>query len=236
MATYGALKTTVLSLCDSPDSVEAGAVAETALAYAMQYLATKMDITSLIDSTSWTVAAGETSWSLATKLGASDWALYSTPNRVYVKQDSTATSPGRPYDPVDFMSWLDLKAIPYGQSRDTLFDPATIDGRPSGAYTIDPDSNILIDPITTGNVITLYWNKAPAAYASAGTPELPAQYHTVLVNGAIRILKEWIREPEIITDPFGVLQGLDEQIREIDIHIRGNRKRFTLRPSARYRV
>jgi hypothetical protein len=134
------------------------------------------------------------------------------------------------------MVWLDAAAVPGAGYRTSLFESATCDVRPDYSYTVNIDNEVEIEPLSADNVVNFYYNTAPAGYTDSGSPEIPSQYHYIVRNGAIIIAKEWVREPEALLDPFTVLKQLDDQIRDLDIAKRSNRRREPGRLSHRYQI
>lgn len=235
MATYNDLKTRVLKFCDAVGSTDAGNIAELALEETLRFISEQIDLPDLIDKAQYTWTGSESSVALH---GASGFnitqSLFSSPNNLFVKKDTDSEDYGTPYDYVEYLPWLQLKAAPSGMVRDAIFEPPSIDERPSRSYTIDLTHSLNCEPVTAGNVLTLFYNKPQAAYNASATPELPPKYEQLLVNGAVLILKEWIREPDHLLDPTTILQPLVPQIKELERHRRSNRRRNTLHLSRRY--
>lgn len=235
--TYAQLKDVALKLNDLYGSTDAGTVVEAALEESMKYVANRTDLAQLIGSAEFTWAADTTSVPLFTDQGfdiaEANWAA---PNRLYVREPSTATAPGVPYEYVKYMSWLDLSTIPAEEARPTLFSSRSYDGRPDRAWTIDLANAVCITPVSTGNVITLFYNKPPAAYSANAYPEILPQYDSILITGASLVLDYWKKEPDFLMDINKILSPLDEPIREMDLRLGGSRHRFSVHPSHRYQI
>lgn len=233
--TYSQLRDLALKMCDASGSSEAESVAEAALEETMSYLATKLELPALIKRANATWGSSTTSIAIST--GGFNATDFQSPNRLFIAQtvDSyTEETPGIPYDFVEYMNWLDLMSIPNGINDPRIFESGAVDARPARAWTINLDEEVVVCPIAENNYLTLFYNTEPAAYTDNGYPEIPAQYSYILVNGAVLILKEYIREPEQIIDPRTLLRSLDDQIRELDIHKRSNRRNTILHVSHRY--
>lgn len=241
MTTYLELKNRVLKFCDAVGSTDADDIVELALEEAMRFIAQRITVPPLIAEATHTVTSTDLSnSSVALHASSPDGfaitqSLMSSPNRLFIKKDSSTAGKGQPYTYQDYLAWLDLKSVP-SYSYPAIFTDSYTDERPARSYTIDLSRSLIAEPMSEGNVMTLFYNKPPAVYSDAGTPELEPMYEHVLVNGAVLILKEWIREPDVPLDPNTILQPLISQIREIDIHRRSNRQRESLKPSNRYRI
>jgi len=240
MATYSTLKATTLTLLDLTGSTDAGTVVETALVETLKYIAARASLPQLIGSASATWGAATTSIPIGTsgspKFNLSD---FGTPNRLYVKKDSSADSPGIPYTYLEYLDFLDLKNVPFGDVRDSLYEPASIDARPDYAWTIDHSTSpgaVIAYPVSEDNVLTLYYNKAPAAYSANSSPEIDSLWDRLLVDGAFLITDQWLKEPERPLPPHLLLSKLDPEIDEYKRAKTSNRKRSTLRLSNRYAI
>jgi len=237
MTTYDGLVSTVLELCDHVGSTDAQTVANRAMALCMRYVSSRVELPSLIGSASFTWGALTTSAPLFTSQGFNiTESTYGSPNRLYVKRDSSATDPGIPYEFLEYVHWLDLKSAVSGGARSSLFEPPSNDERPQYAYTIDHSNALIAYPIAENNVLKFYYNKLPAAFAGGATPEIPAQFDYILINGASLYLKEWIREPADILDSYRIFQSLNPQIEEMDSFLNARRKRRQLKLANSYRV
>lgn len=231
--TYLQLRDRVLTFCDQVGSDDAAELVEAALEESMKYITSKIELPGLLHSAQATWGSSTTSLSIVTDFGVAD---YASPDRLYVKKDSTADNYGLPYDYVEWMHWHDLKSVPSGDIRDSIFSPASLDERPARAWTIENNDLIHISPYATDNVLSLFYFSEPAAYSDAGTPEIPAKWDYILVSGGVLILKEWLREGDLVVEPRTILKGLDEQIAEMDSELSGKRKRGNLKISHRYRI
>ena len=237
MATYDSLKTRVLNFCDAVGSTDAGSIAELALEETMRFISDRVTLPDLVAKATYTWGASDSSVALHGSAGLNiTQSLMSSPNNLFIKKDTAADDPGLPYDYLEYMTWLQLKATPSHANRPDVFSPQSIDERPARAYTIDLTRSLQADPIAEGNCLSFYYNKPPAVYSALTAPELPPKYEQLLVNGAVLILKEWIREPDTPLDPTTLLQPLIPQIRELEMHSRSNRQRNALHLTSRYRI
>ena len=240
MATYSTLKATVLTLLDLTGSTDAGTVVETALIETLKYIAARASLPQLIGSATATWGSATTSVPIGTsgdpKFNLSD---FGTPNRLYVKKDSSVVGAGIPYTYVEYLDFLDLQNVPYGDVRDSLYEPASIDARPHYAWTIDHSTSpgaVIPYPISENNVLTLYYNKAPAAYNASNSPEIDALWDRLLTEGAFMITDQWLKEPEKPLPPHLLLARLNPEIDEYKLAKRSNRKRSHVRISNRYSI
>lgn len=232
--TYSQLKATVLTLCDESGSTDAGAVVEVALLETLKYIATQVEVPGLTSSAQATWGAATTSLSITSDFNISDFA---SANRLYVKKDSTSEDYGTPYDFVEFLHWHDLKSVPNNNFREYISTPARLDERPLKSWTLGLDQDdVFIDPIAENNVVTLFYNKEPAAYADGGYPEIGAKWDYLLVAGASLVLQYWLREPDIIIDHHSIIAGIDPLIAKYDSELNTRRKRDQLKISHRYRI
>lgn len=230
---YSQLRDKVLTLCDQTGSTDATAVVQVALEETLKYIASQVELPGLLSSATATWGAATTSLGIVADFVVSD---YASPDRLYVKKDAATAGYGVPYDYVEWLHWNDLKAIPAGDIRSDLWDVNVLDERPNKAWTINFDDEILIEPYATDNVLTLVYFKEPAAYTDGGFPEIPPKWDYILVNGATLILKEWLREGDIIIDAHSILKALDPQIALMDMEMNSKRQRGNLKISHRYRI
>ena len=241
MATYQALRDRALSQVSCTGQSEAQTVAEVALEEAMKFAAFHVRIPSLIASATATAPASPELEANAISLtgGAGTFQItsgvYQAPDRLYVKKDSSATGPGTPYRFYEYHHFLDLKSIPAG-TRVGIMEPGTIDERDDYSYTINPSDKLWANPLTQGNVLTLYYRKSPAAYSAAVTPEILPLFDYILVNAAVLALKEWLREPAELTTLWALFeQGLMTDVHRYDLFLNAQRKRSHLQIHRSYR-
>lgn len=244
MSTYGTLKSTVLALLDLTGSTDAGTVVETALVESLKYVASRATLPGLIGKATATWGAATTSIPIGTS-GSPKFNVtltnFGSPNRLYVARESTATLPGLPYDFVEYLEFQDLKSVPSGEVRDSMYNPASTDERPRRVWTIDNITNsadpaVIAYPVTENNFLTLIYNKPPAAFVSGNSPEIEADWERLLIDGAFLITDQWLKEPERVKPPHALLKALDPEIEEFKRAKTGNRKRSTLRLSSRYSI
>lgn len=240
MSTYQTLRDRALGQLGLVGQTDAQTVAQTALEEAMKFVAFNVRVASLVGSATATAPANPELEASAIAIETTGFAVtsgvFQTPDRLYVKKDSAATSPGIPYDFYEYDHFLDLKNIPSG-SRFGVFEPGTIDELSQRAYTITPTNKIWALPLAAGNVLTLFYRKQPAAYVSGNTPEIAVQFDHILVNGAVIALKEWLREPAEITTLWTLFEnGLKKDIETYDSFLNSRRKRKNLRIHKSYRT
>lgn len=224
MTTYSTLLDRALKLTDSEDVTQAEAVGQIALEEALKYVASKVYLPDLVASASYTYTDSDTYVDISADLGISD---YETPEYLYIDDI--------PYVYREWHEWKILKNSP-GQVREDLSSPLTYDERPNRVYTIDPNNRIYIYPVSEDDVVEFFYRKSPAAYTSGGTPEMPSLFDSILVNGAVMYIKEYIREPEAIINPYELFSKLDPQIEELDRHLNSKRSKPHIRLSRRYRI
>lgn len=209
---------------------DAAAIAEIALEEALKYVAQKVYLPALVASATYTWGVSDTEASLSSDFGISD---FETPVLLLVAENASST--GVPYVFREWLEYEQIRAVP-GGIRVNLTSATSYDERPDRVYTLNPSNELIAYPIKAGNVLTLYYRKSPAAYSDAGTPEMPSLFDSILVNGAVMYLKEYIREPEQIINPYKLFKDLDEQIEELDHHLKSQRQRRPMKLSARYRI
>lgn len=238
MATYEALRDRALARVGLTGQTEAQTVAQAALEEAMKFVAFNVRVPSLVASATATAPASPELESNAITLGVGGFnitATYSTPDRLYVKKDSSATDYGVPYEFVEYNHYIDLKSIP-GGIRSDLFSSATIDELYDRAYTITPSGKVWARPLAQNNVLTLFYRQVPAAYSGAATPEILPMFDYILVNAAELVLKEWLREPTEILDTWELYEAkLGKQVERYDRFLHGQRKRSHLKIHKSYR-
>lgn len=240
MTTYSTLRDRALGRVDCVGQSEAQTIAQNALEEAMKFVAFHVRVPSLIASASATAPANASLEANAIAIESTGFAItsgvFQAPDRLFVKADSTVVGYGTPYDFLEYHHFLDLKSVP-GGSRIDLFTPALVDERPRYAYTITPTSKIWTEPLTEGNVLTLFYRKVPAAYSGAATPEILPAFDYILVNGAELALKEWLREPTEIITLWDLFKAhLMPEIELYDDYIHSQRKRTYFKIHRSYRV
>lgn len=231
--TYSQLRDKVLILCDQTNSDDATAVVQIALEETLKYIAAQVELPQLLSSKTATWGALTTGLSIASDFVATD---YASPDRLYVKKDVDAEDYGTPYDYLEFMHWNDLRSCSSGGIRESIYEVNRVDERPAHAWTIDLSNNVIIDPVTEGNVATLFYLKEPDAYADGAFPQMPPKWDYILVSGATLILKEWMREGDVVIDPQTILTAIDPQIAKMDMEMNSKRQRANLKISHRYRI
>jgi hypothetical protein len=238
MRTYQQLRDEVLKIANEVGSTDAEEVVAALLEQSMRYISTKVELPRLIRSAVATWGEDVESFPLfSNPAGFSiNENIFGSTNRLFVKKEATARSPGIPYDFQEYMHFLDLQSVPGGSGRPDIFEPSRVDERPRHAWTITPDDRVVIDPVATSNVATLFYNQLTNSYVGAAVPEIPPKFEHILINGALSGIKEWQREPDTILDLDKIFQILDPQISELDSFLRGRRQRHNLKMGHRYRI
>lgn len=239
MTTYDTLRDRALNNVGCLGQTQAQTVAQLAIEEAMKFVAFHVRIPSLIASSQFTIAASDPQLeSNAPSLGVTGFNILSTyqcPDRLLVKKDSSTTGYGVPYEYLEYHHFIDLQSIPAG-NRIGVTTPGTLDERPLYSWTITPSNTVWISPLTSGNVVTLFYRINPAAYSGAASPEILPRFDFILVNGAVVVLKEWLREPDAITDMWELFRAkLMDDVRLYDLEINGQRKRSHLKIHRSYR-
>lgn len=237
MATYQTLRDEALALVGGEGQLDLQSVAEKALYQCMKWVAFHVRVPSLTSSATATAPADAHLEDNAITLGASGFNVSSTfqcVDRLYVKNDSTTEGKGIPYDYYEYHHFLDLINIPggYREYADSTWDEAA-----EFRFTITPSNKLWAQPLSEGNVLTLFFRIEPAAYNGSGTPEILPLFNHILVEGAVLVLKEWLREPAEIMTMWNLFEnGLKAQREEYDRQINGTRKRTSLRMHRSYRI
>jgi hypothetical protein len=235
LALYSTLRDTVLVLADEIGNTDAETVAERGLEEAMKYVASKVLLDSLVSSATYTWVAGDDKIALFTA-GGFNISDASSPLEPLLMFVGTAGDNGTPYDYRRFLDWKNLQAQP-GRLRTAIFGGLTIDERPERSFTINSDDELELDPQPAADkVITLHYRIPPAAYADSGTPEIPARWDSILINGAVMYVKEQARQPEQIINPYDFFKTLDEQITRMESQLRGTKARPVMKIGKSYRV
>lgn len=242
MTTYSVLRDRALAQVDCVGQTEAQTIAQAALEEAMKFVAFHVRIPSLIASATATAPASpelETN-AIAIEGGAGTFGVtsgvYQCPDRLYIKQSSSALSPGTPYEYYEYHHFLDLKTIP-GGDRIGILEPGNIDERARFSWTITPTGKVWAQPLSASNVLTLYYRKSPAAYSTNVAPELLPLFDYILVNGAVVALKEFLREPADIVHYWELFEvHLRKDVDRYDLFLNSQRKRGSFRIHRSYRT
>ena len=239
MSTYSALRDRALARVNCVGQSEAETLAAAALEEAMRFVSFHVRVPSLIASATATAPADPTLEANAITLGALGFNISSTfqvPDRLFVKKDSGTVGYGTPYEFREYHHFLDLQAIP-SASRDNILYPAYNSEIPQFCYTITPDSKVWCNALTVDNVLTLFYKKTPAAYAANGVPEINILFDHILTTAAELVLKEWLREPDIIVSMWDLFSThLLSSIEEYDRQLNSGRKRRQIKIHRSYRV
>jgi hypothetical protein len=230
MTTLGEIKADVLSLAESPESIEIGKVAEIGIQETLKYISSKVVLPELVRDAEVTYAAASHNSGIAIGAGGFEVADFDTPLRLYV--DNVA------YDLRDYLVWKDLKTERNGFPGTRIYEHEREDRRPDRVWTLRYSDNlILFDPFPTeGTTIELVYIKPVDAYADANVVFLPNRFEGLVMNGALVYCKEYIREPEQIINPYQLLSTLDPQIQELKIHRDSTRPRFKMRIGKGYEL
>lgn len=239
MATYEQLRDRALGQTGTTGMTEPQTIAQYALEEAMRFVASHVRIQSLIGSATATAPADAHLETNAITLGVSGFNISSSfqcIDRLYVKKDSSVVGRGTPYEYVEYDYFHDLKAAP-GSIRVGVYDAASYDERPMYSYTLTPDGKIWSTDIAEDNVLTLVFQKTPAAYSGSSTPEILTKFDYILVDAAVIAIKEWQKEPaEIVTLRTLFQNGLMNDVKLYAEYLKGQYKRDTLKVHRDYRI
>jgi hypothetical protein len=240
VATYGELKTRALRLSDEVGNSDAALVAEEGLREALKYTANRVVIDGLVGTAEYTVLGTEPQVNNQTvyELFGSDFTITDTsaPLQPLVLYVRNASDDGIPYDYRRFLDWKRLKTVP-GRNREFIFTASLRDRRPDRSFTINASDQVVIFPEPrTAQVLTLHYKLDPAPYDDLTTPEIPAEWDSILVNGATVLIKEMVRQPDQIINPFELFGGLDRQIKDFEREERSRRGRPRITMHRSYEV
>lgn len=240
MATYGELKTRALRLADEVGNSDAALVAEEGLLEALRYVSTRVIVDALVGTAEYTVLGTEPEVNLQPvfELFVTDFAITdaSAPLEPLVLYVRNANDDGIAYDYRRFLDWKRLKTVP-GRNREFIFTASLRDRRPDRSFTINASNQLIVFPEPrTDQVLTFHYKKDPAPYLDATTPELPTNWQSILVNAATMYIKEMVRQPEEIINPFELFAGLDRQIKDFEREERSRRGRPRITMHRSYEV
>lgn len=199
MATYSELLDDVLVMTETQGVTDVIALVKIALPRCVRYISRRVDLSQLIQTSTYTWASGTTQASLGVDFAVTD---YQTPYLLLVGET--------PYNYLEFKDWLVLKFKPGGW-REGL-DAPTRDLRYEFSFTIDLDDNIILYPIPVDQVVTLYYFSSVAAYADAGVPEIPSDWTDILIDGACLVVKTYIENPSAPVNFDSIFKNLDTTI------------------------
>lgn len=240
MATYGELKAIALVLADEVGNTRAETLAETGLFECLKYISTRVILDGLVGKATYTWVDGDEDADLyGGDFNITDASAPLEPLDLYVNTAAalSASSVGVPYRFRRYLDWLQLKSIPRTSRTHITYSPAE-DRRPDRSFTVDPATNKLMlhpQPLAD-SVLTLFYRKDPVAYNDANTPEAPAQWQSIMTNGATLFVKEMVRSPEQIINPYELFASLDRQIANLDRSLRGPRSRPGMKMHLSYEV
>lgn len=230
--TYLQLKTDALVLTDHEGSADVGSVAEIALLEALKFVAQNVRLDSLVGEASYTLDATDiTNQYIPLNTDGFEVADITEPLELWVGQ--TATSDGERYEYKRYLDWRRLKNTQSGRSP--LFGSYTNPSMASRTFTLNTSDNILIYPFPTeGKICTLFYQKEIAAYSDAGYPELNDPWDSILINGAVLYIKEFLKETMEPLNPYLLFQQLIPQIEELKISLDSPRTSPRLRIHSSY--
>ena len=234
MATYSTLKSRVLTKLDSTGVTDVGSMVEIGLEEAMRYVASKVSLPGLISSAEYQWQDGDTSASISSDFSVSGFEI---PHLLFVKKSApTIDDKGKPYDFLEYDTWIQLKAVP-SRDRISILTTAINDELPDRSWTIESEDNVIILPLPEeDDYVTLFYYTSPAAYSDAGTPELTAQFHYILEEGARLIGDHYKKDPDEIIPYPQLLSGIDPLISELHVHLNSRRKRHNYKVAKSYRI
>jgi len=234
MTTYGNLRTTVLVLADETGNSSAESIAEVGLHQTMKYVASKLELDSLVGSATHTWLSTDSDIDLyGSDFNITDASAPLEPLDMFVGKSGTT---GLPYDYRRYLDWQRLKSVPAFE-REWISLPSSIDRRPDRCFTVTPSNKVELYPEPlVGEVVTIWYRADPADYAAGTTPEIPSNWDHILVNGAVLYVEKVIKEEEKVINPYQLFNALDEQIREMERSLRGPRSRPQMTVSRSYGV
>jgi len=225
----------VLILADEVGNTDAQSVAEKGLEEAMKYVASKVRLDTLVGTATHTWTATDDKIPLFTALGFNITSA-SSPLEPILLFVGTLGDTGIPFDFRRFLEWKELQGQP-GRLRTAIFGGLVIDERPERSFTINASDELELHPQPVEDkVLTLHFRIPPADYTDAGTPEIPQRWDSILIHGAVMFVKEQVRMPEQIINPYDFFQGLDEQITRMESQLRGTKSRPVMKIGKSYRV
>lgn len=230
MANYSELKTKVLRRVDSVGSSSVGQVAEDGLEAAMCYIAQHMLLPDLRGSGTYTWQSGDTSVALGAG-GLNVLSDYETPIEAWVHASG---EDGLRYEYIEYLAFRRLKNVSFRSPRDrTLSTPSGINELPDRAFTINDSDELVFYPTPAeGSIITFYYEKAPAAYSDSGIPEIPAKWHTLLVDGAEIFVRSYQKEEFV--DTKALFRSLEPQLQKFEQSLHSRRRHSSMRVSSKY--
>ncbi len=235
MALYSALRDTTLILADEIGNTDAQTVAEKGLEETMKYVASKVLLDSLVSTATfiWLAAGDQVELFTAGGFNITDASSPLEPLSLFV---GTVDTNGIPYVYRRFLQWKDLQAQP-GRLRTAIFGGLVLDERPERTFTINASDEMELFPEpAVGKQLTLHYRLTPAPYADSTTPEIPARWDSLLINGAVMYVKEQVRQPEQIINPYDFFKALDEEITRMESQLRGTMSRPSMKIGKSYRV
>lgn len=225
MATYLELLNKALTITETSGVTDVIAVAKEALERCMRYVSRRVDIPDLIQSASYTWGASTTS--VAIGVGGFGITNMQTP---YLLLGNDV-----PYRYVEFKEWLVLQNVP-GYSRVGI-DYVTTDERIQYQWTINLSNEAELYPnLAESSIATLYYFKAPSAYADGTTPELPSTWQDILVDAACIVIKTYIENPSSVINFEALFEPLNPMIDMYKSEREGRFKRSRVKISSHYPI
>jgi len=214
MTTLGEIKQDVLTLCESPDVTEIGNVAKIGIQETLKYISSKIIFAELAKTKTLEFSLDDHSEGIPLNVGGFEADDYDTPLRLYIN--------GIPYRFRDYLTYTDLTSeVISGKHNRELYDNRVIDKRPKYCWTLRYEDQMILfnaRPDDGADMKLVYKKKIPV-YDENTVVFLPSMFESLLTNGAVLYCKEYIREPEMIINPYQLLSGLDTQIQELQIHL-----------------
>ena len=206
-------------------------LAEIALAECVKFVSFHIRVAALVGSATATAPASpeleSNALSITTDFSISD---FRTPDRLFVKQNSSSVEKGAPYEFLEYDTALDLLYSPSSRFGITRDSDSYGDDIPERWYTITPSNKIWARPLSEGNVLTFFYRKEPAAFVAGNTPEINPQFDWILTKGAVLAIKEAQREPDRIMSMWDLFSaGLGDDLDRYDSFLNGRRKRDEIR-------
>lgn len=205
--TYLQLRNQILTFVNAVGSTEVASTVDAALYETMKYIARKCTdapLPLLIGTATYTWDQGTEDGAVPLGAGGFEVADMATPRRLFVKPTGQGMGKGYLHTFRDLEAYYSsLFSNPYKLSR--LFP--TSSGYESSRtenfiWTIDYTSvatgEVRIYPIQDGQVVTLYYTKNIPAFDPATQPPVPGDYDSLVLQGALVLTQEWLKEPDAI--------------------------------------
>lgn len=215
--TYQTLKEEALVLTDHEGSLDVGSVAEIALVESLKYVAQHVTLDELLGEASYTLTSTDIT-NQYVPVNASGFEVTDMAEPLEMWVGSSATSDGERYEYKRYLEWRRLKNA--GHDRTRLFGTLRHPSMAGRTFTKNSSDNFLIYPFPTeGKQCTLFYQKEIAAYSDAGYPEISDPWDSILINGTILYINQFLSEAAEPVNPYLLFKQLDPQIEEMKISL-----------------